>query len=71
METARVRCRECEYAWFGRSAAHGLAILGHCPRCQGELRFVRKPAPDRLPLAEPTMRDVLPSRVLGLPVTWG
>jgi hypothetical protein len=66
---ARVRCQDCEFAWYGRSSAHGLAVLGHCPRCGGELIFT-DPDPKKLdPESEPSQEELEmePSRVLGLP----
>jgi len=47
--------------------AEGLAILGACPRCGGELDF-REPAPKPAPAAEDEAPSGLaPHRVLGLP----
>jgi len=69
--SARVRCQDCEFAWYGRSSAHGLAVLGHCPRCGGELVFT-DPDPEAEKL-EPEGQaggeelEQEPSRVLGLP----
>jgi hypothetical protein len=65
--SARVRCGDCEFAWYGRATAHGLAVLGHCPRCGGELIFT-EPGPPAPP-AETASEDLEaePSRVLGLP----
>jgi hypothetical protein len=63
----RVRCLDCEFAWHSSSMAHGLALLGSCPRCGGELSF----APDaRMDDDEDDARgpeSSAPHRVLGLP----
>ncbi|HEX2016423.1 MAG TPA: hypothetical protein VGN69_06990 [Solirubrobacteraceae bacterium] len=32
-------CGDCGYTWFGLTAAHGLSIIGRCPRCGGGLHF--------------------------------
>jgi hypothetical protein len=32
----RVRCRQCDFRWYGEIAAHGLSVLGSCPRCGGD-----------------------------------
>lgn len=34
-----VACEGCGFQWFGVIAADGLAVLGHCPHCEGTLRF--------------------------------
>jgi hypothetical protein len=36
---ARVSCLDCGFRWYGLTAAHGLSIIGCCPRCSGELAF--------------------------------
>jgi hypothetical protein len=76
--TPRVSCATCAHGWFGTTAAHGLAVLGHCPRCGGELTF-RRPAPSVAPAslnvdgessADLTPSSVQPWQVLGTPTTW-
>jgi hypothetical protein len=36
---ARVVCGDCQFVWYGLTAAHGLSIIGRCPRCGGGLHF--------------------------------
>jgi hypothetical protein len=65
----RVRCGGCAFEWFGATSAHGLRIVGACPRCNGELDFLvpdedEGPAPAREPLA------LHPASVLGKPTSW-
>jgi len=36
----RVRCGGCAFEWFGPTSAHGLRIVGACPRCGGALDFL-------------------------------
>jgi hypothetical protein len=75
---ARVQCANCEFLWYGATAAHGLSIIGHCPRCGGSLQFRDEPsgasivaaAPVALDL-EPAQVDLEPAQVLGTPQTWG
>lgn len=77
-QTPRVTCATCGRGWFGTTAAHGLAVLGHCPRCGGELAFSR-PAPvavtatldvDPECKADATPSSLEPWQVLGTPTTW-
>jgi len=91
---ARVSCVDCRFRWYGLTAAHGLSIIGRCPRCGGELAFSERvptvpvtladaefevPVVDGAPEASgspaPARRDrpsvTEPSRVLGVPLTWG
>jgi hypothetical protein len=68
----RVRCGGCAFEWFGPTAAHGLRIVGACPRCGGVLDFL-------VPIAEDETPDVTahvmstaadtraPASVLGTP----
>jgi hypothetical protein len=65
----RVRCQQCEFAWYGRATAHGLAVLGHCPRCGGELIFSEPGPPAAPPERESEDLGAEPSRVLGLPTS--
>ena len=63
----RVRCDSCAFEWFGATVAHGLRIVGSCPRCSGSLTFLDGDggaAPD-----ERTM-DIAPAAVLGTPTSW-
>ena len=66
-----VRCSGCEFKWNSPAMAEGLRILGHCPKCSGELVFAGDAAPAATP-AEPverfvTARSTAPHRVLGIP----
>jgi hypothetical protein len=65
----RVRCEDCDFAWYGATAAHGLRVVGSCPRCGGHLAFL---ADDDLPAPEVTERlaGVTPASVLGTPTSW-
>lgn len=76
---ARVSCGDCLFAWYGATAAHGLSVLGHCPRCGGQLHFHDEPAvvPDpvaRRPITgarrEHALAGVEPAQVLGTPLSW-
>jgi len=70
-KTPRVRCKDCDFVWFGKDAAHGLSVLGHCSRCGGELSFEGMTERFARPAAlEADSGDSKPSRVLGLPSTW-
>jgi len=65
-----VSCTSCGFAWYGRTAAHGLSVVGHCTRCSGELRF-HGAVDDAVQDAErDDAPDVAPSRVLGPPTSW-
>ena len=66
----RVRCEGCEFAWFGASAAHGLRLVGSCPRCGGSLTFLDENGDHRQPESDERLRDVAPAAVLGLPTRW-
>jgi hypothetical protein len=59
----RVRCGGCAFEWFGPTAAHGLQIVGTCPRCGGVLEFL-VPVEDDDPVAEDQRA---PASVLGTP----
>ena len=63
-----VSCSGCGNRWFGRTAAHGLAIIGHCPRCGGNLAFSEPVEPDAHE-SEPDSEQA-PSQVLGAPRGW-
>jgi hypothetical protein len=65
-----VHCRDCGFAWYGRTAAHGLSVIGRCSRCRGTLEFhgeMREPQPQP---QEPGAREQQPWEVLGLPTSW-
>lgn len=62
----RVRCDDCSFEWFGATAAHGLRIVGACPRCRGRLEFLV--AGDEPPPPAADARD--PAAVLGTPTSW-
>jgi hypothetical protein len=76
---ARVRCEGCDFAWYGADSAHGLSVLGRCPRCGAALEFLepaqssqqpsrfKRPAPDP---SEPEPSAPEPSRILGVPRSW-
>jgi hypothetical protein len=66
----RVRCRDCDFAWYGATAAHGLRVMGGCTRCGGELDFFTDDEPTTaLPVTE-RLAGVSPAAVLGLPTSW-
>lgn len=77
----RVRCGGCHFAWFGATAAHGLRIVGSCPRCGGALEFLvaddddaEADAPGDPAAAEGAaserLRALHPAAVLGTPTSW-
>ncbi len=61
----RVRCGDCAFEWYSATSAHGLRIVGTCPRCGGALDFLVGPE-DETPEASPDRRA--PQTVLGLPL---
>jgi hypothetical protein len=61
---ALVTCTECEFEWFGPTAAHALRTVGCCTRCRGELRFSDEPA---LPAILEPVAEVPAHLVLGSP----
>jgi len=63
-EKAIVTCTECEFEWFGPTAAHALRLVGSCPRCHGALAFNDEPA---LPAISEDPVDVPAHLVLGHP----
>jgi hypothetical protein len=64
-----VSCTACGFAWYGKTAAHGLTVVGRCTRCSGELRFHGgSPLPETG--EHRVVADVAPSRVLGKPNSW-
>jgi hypothetical protein len=74
MDAPRVRCDECDFAWYGAESAHGLSVIGHCPHCGGSLQFLQEEpaseAPARDLFDRARSEQVAPSRVLGVPLTW-
>ena len=74
MDAPLVSCDGCDFAWYGRESAHGLAVIGHCPRCGGGLRFLQQETisetrpPDRFDHSR--NEQLAPSRVLGVPLSW-
>ena len=70
--TERVRCTGCDFRWYGLISAHGLAVLGHCPRCSGELEFTGDHAEDDAAAVDRAADEagLQPWEVLGTPVSW-
>ena len=66
----RVICGECHFAWYGPTAAHGLRLMGSCPRCDGELEFLTEEEPTAVPAAGDELVRVAPASILGLPTSW-
>jgi len=68
----RVRCGACSFAWFGATAAHGLRIVGGCPRCGGELEFLGDEERDEADVAraDRVASAASPASVLGTPLSW-
>jgi hypothetical protein len=71
----RVRCDGCAFEWFGRITAHGLRVVGTCPRCGGVLDFLCEeieeemmPGPDFT--GHQVGEQISPAQVLGLPTRW-
>jgi hypothetical protein len=69
----RVRCGGCAFEWFSSTSAHGLHIVGTCPRCGGALDFL-VPVEDDAPdvsghMVAPVVDDRrAPASVLGTPL---
>lgn len=64
-----VTCSSCERSWHSASMAEGLRLLGHCPRCGGDLEFTDREA-DASPMDRLTPEDavaIAPHLVLGIP----
>ena len=67
----RVRCADCEFAWYGATAADGLRVVGACTRCGGHLEFRDEPEPVAAADApNERLAGVSPAAVLGLPNSW-
>ncbi|HEY3018818.1 MAG TPA: hypothetical protein VGJ32_01435 [Solirubrobacteraceae bacterium] len=68
----RVRCEDCDFAWYGATAAHGLRVIGACARCGGRLDFLaadEPAAPAAAPITE-RLAGMSPAAVLGTPTSW-
>ena len=65
----RVRCESCDFAWYGATAAHGLSVVGTCPRCGGSLHFLAE-SDAGAPEVTEHLEGVDPASVLGNPTTW-
>jgi EAL domain-containing protein (putative c-di-GMP-specific phosphodiesterase class I)/FixJ family two-component response regulator len=66
--SSAVRCLNCDFAWQSQAMARGLALLGACPRCDGELAFADPSLGDA---GEPRpVPEHPPHLVLGLPRRW-
>ena len=66
----KVRCHDCEFAWYGATAAHGLRVLGSCTRCGGELDFLGDDEAQAAPAISDRLAGLAPAAVLGTPVSW-
>ena len=65
-----VHCTGCGFAWYGRTTAHGLSVIGHCSRCGGALQFHDAvQAPER-PAEHAADAELQPWQVLGSPTSW-
>ena len=66
---ALASCEDCGREWHGATAAHGLSVLGHCPRCNGtHLTFRDAAATGTVP--ETASSALEPWQVLGTPTSW-
>jgi hypothetical protein len=66
----RVRCGGCAFEWFGETAAHGLRIVGSCPKCGGTLDFLVADEAERPAAAAERLHGLNPAAVLGTPTSW-
>lgn len=66
----RVRCGGCAFEWFGATAAHGLRIVGSCPRCGSGLDFLVEAEDEPAPPLLDRLREIHPAAVLGTPTRW-
>lgn len=66
----RVRCTDCEFAWYGPTAAHGLRVVGSCTRCGGELDYLIDDEPEAAPAVSERLAGMSPAAVMGTPVSW-
>ncbi len=66
-----VRCGDCQFRWNSAAMAEGLRLLGHCPKCAGELIFAGEspaaPAPAAPDAGRFTPAPTAPHLVLGIP----
>lgn len=62
-----VRCAACAREWHSRSMLEGLQILGHCPRCHGDLIFGSEDPASAEAAGRPQGEPVAPHMVLGIP----
>ena len=61
-------CTACSFAWHSATMAHGLRIIGSCPRCGGELAFAADAGEPGGPAPAPDPdADLPPHAVLGIP----
>ena len=63
-----VSCDGCGFEWHGAISADGLRVIGHCPRCQGRLRFADGRSSEAQ--AEDAVTEQQPWQVLGTPSSW-
>jgi hypothetical protein len=66
----RVRCDGCHHEWFSPTSAHGLRVLGRCPRCDSTLSFLEPDEPESPAPADDALVGVAPAAVLGRPSGW-
>jgi hypothetical protein len=66
----RVRCTDCEFAWYGATAADGLRVVGACTRCGGHLEFRDEADPGAAAPVTDSLAGVSPASVLGMPTSW-
>jgi hypothetical protein len=69
-EGALVWCDDCDFQWHGTISAHGLRVIGHCPRCQGPLRFRDERASVGRLEETAAAEELQPWQVLGMPSSW-
>jgi hypothetical protein len=62
-----VTCSSCDRAWHSETLLEGLALVGACPRCGGELVFHRTPSVDEPERGGRFARTEEPHLVLGRP----
>jgi hypothetical protein len=60
-------CSSCHRAWHSETMLAGLALLGSCPRCGGDLQLHRSPDPTWGAEEEPRFDRRPPHLVLGRP----
>jgi hypothetical protein len=62
-----VRCKGCGFRWNTPAMAHGLRVLGSCPKCKGELEFGARGLPEAAGPADAPAGPDAPHLVLGIP----